>query len=266
MKTVRLLTLTSLFAASTALAHTMNVLPSHYVQSKTGGFVTVDLFASNMTFQADKGVGVEGFKVVVPDGSIAKPTAAVQGKRKSIADVELAVAGTYRLEMGGQPRYFTSYKVGGEQKRLMGDKQKAAKELPKDATDVVTTQGRNRALAFVTVNAPTDAVLKTTGQGLEFSFDRHPADIVAGEAVTVTLTLNGKPVEGIKADLSFDGELYRNDPARQHLVTDKAGQFSFTPADAGRYLLEASAEAPLKSAKADKIREGFTLSFEAALP
>ena len=121
MKTVRLLTLTSLFAASTALAHTMNVLPSHYVQSKTGGFVTVDLFASNMTFQADKGVGVEGFKVVLPDGSIAKPTAAVQGKRKSIADVELAVAGTYRLEMGGQPRYFTSYKVGGEQKRLMGD-------------------------------------------------------------------------------------------------------------------------------------------------
>ena len=130
MKTVRLLTLTSLFAASTALAHTMNVLPSHYVQSKTGGFVTVDLFASNMTFQADKGVGVDGFKVVLPDGSIAKPTAAVQGKRKSIADVELAVAGTYRLEMGGQPRYFTSYKVGGEQKRLMGDKQKAAKELP----------------------------------------------------------------------------------------------------------------------------------------
>ena len=48
MKTVRLLTLTSLFAASTALAHTMNVLPSHYVQSKTGGFVTVDLFASKL--------------------------------------------------------------------------------------------------------------------------------------------------------------------------------------------------------------------------
>lgn len=266
MKTVHLFTLSALFAASSAVAHTMNVVPSHYVQSKTGGFVTVDLFASNMTFQADKGVGIEGFKVVLPDGAVRKAVSATVGKRKSMADVELPVAGTYRLEMGGQPRYFTSYKVGGEQKRLMGDKQKAAKELPKDATDVVTTQGRNRAMAFVTVNGPTDTVLKTTGQGLEFSFDRHPADIVAGEAVTVTLTLNGKPVEGVKADLSFDGELYRNDPARQHLVTDKAGQFSFTPANAGRYLLEASAEAALKSEKADKIREGFTLSFEAALP
>jgi uncharacterized GH25 family protein len=266
MKKVHLFALSALFAASSALAHTMNVVPSHYVQSKTGGFVTVDLFASNMTFQADKGVGIEGFKVVLPDGTVTKAVSATLGKRKSMADVELPVAGTYRLEMGGQPRYFTSYKVGGEQKRLMGDKQKAAKELPKDATDVVTTQGRNRAMAFVTVNGPTDTVLKTTGQGLEFSFDRHPADIVAGEAVTVTLTLNGKPVAGVKADLSFDGELYRNDPARQHLVTDKAGQFSFTPANAGRYLLEASTEAALKSDKADKIREGFTLSFEAALP
>lgn len=266
MNTVRLLTLCTIFAGTSALAHTMNVVPSHYVQSKTGGFVTVDLFASNMTFQADKGVGVDGFKVVLPDGSVTKAAQTAQGKRKSLADVELPVAGTYRLEMGGQPRYFTSYKIGGEQKRLMGDKQKAAKELPKEATDVVTTQGRNRALAFVTVNGPTDTVLKTTGQGLEFSFDRHPADIVAGEAVTVTLTLNGKPVKGVKADLSFDGELYRNDPARQHLLTDNAGQFSFTPANAGRYLLEASVEAPLQSDKADKLREGFTLSFEAALP
>jgi hypothetical protein len=31
-------------------------------------------------------------------------------------------------------------------------------------------------------------------------------------------------------------------------------------------LLEASAEMMLKSAQADKIREGFSLSFEAALP
>jgi len=266
MKTVFLLSLTSLLAASAAMAHTMNVVPSHYVQSKTGGFVTVDLFASNMTFQADKGIAVDAFKVVLPDGTVAKPAAAVQGKRKSIADVALPVAGTYRLEMGGQPRFFTSYSIGGEQKRLMGDKQKAAKELPKDATNIVTTQGRNRALAFITVNAPTDTVLKTSGQGLEFSFDRHPADIVAGEALTVTLTLNGKPAAGLKAELSFDGEVYRNDPARQHLTADANGKISFTPAQSGRYLLEASAEMMLKSAQADKIREGFSLSFEAALP
>lgn len=266
MKLNKILSLALIAATGSAVAHTMNVVPSHYVQSKTGDYVTVDLFASNMTFQADKGVGVEGFKVVQPDGTVSKPAAAVQGKRKSMADVELKTAGTYRLEMGGQPRFFTSYELNGERKRLMGDKQKAAAELPKGATNVVTTQGRSRALAFVTVNGPTDTVLQTTGQGLEFQLDRHPADIVAGEAVTVTLTLNGKPASGVKADVSFDGELYRNEPGRQHLLTDAKGQFSFTPQLPGRYLLEASTEAELKSAKADKVREAFTLSFEAALP
>ncbi|MDZ7902466.1 MAG: hypothetical protein U5L01_07980 [Rheinheimera sp.] len=42
------------------------------MQSKTGGFITVDLSATNMTFQADKGIGVEGFQVYLPDGSISK--------------------------------------------------------------------------------------------------------------------------------------------------------------------------------------------------
>ncbi|MDZ7868976.1 MAG: DUF4198 domain-containing protein [Rheinheimera sp.] len=112
MKTIRLLALGSVFAGSAAMAHTMNVLPSHYVQSKTGGFVTVDLFASNMTFQADKGVGVDGFKVVLPDGSVAKPAAAVQGKRKSMADVELAAAGTYRLRNGRTAALFHQLQTG----------------------------------------------------------------------------------------------------------------------------------------------------------
>jgi len=266
MKLTKLVAVLALAGSASALAHTMNVLPSHYVQSKTGGHITVDLFASNMTFQADKGVGVDGFKVVLPDGSISKAESAVQGKRKSIADVALPQAGTYRLENGGQSRFFTSYVLNGERKRLMGDKQKAKAELPKGAEQVVTTQGRSRALAFVTVNAPTDTVLKTTGQGLEFMFDKHPADIVAGESVTVALLFNGKPVPKVKADIAFDGELYRNEPGRQHFVTDDKGQFSFTPASPGRYLLETAYEANAASDKADKIREGLTLTFEAALP
>lgn len=266
MKLTKLVAVLALTGSAGALAHTMNVLPSHYVQSKTGGYITVDLFASNMTFQPDKGVGVDGFKVILPDGSSGKAESAAQGKRKSILDVALPQAGTYRLENGGQPRFFTSYVLNGERQRLMGDKQKAKAELPKGAEQVVTTQGRSRAIAFVTVNGPTDTVLKTTGKGLEFTFDKHPADIVAGEAVTVTLLLDGKPVKDVKADIAFDGELYRNEPGRQHYVTDSKGQFSFTPAQPGRYLLETAVEANSSSDKADKIREGLTLTFEAALP
>lgn len=252
--------------SSAVFAHTMTVVPSHFVQSKTGGFITVDLSATNMTFQADKGIGVEGFQIYLPDGSVTKPAAVFQGKRKSLADVALTTDGTYRLENGGSARFFTSYELNGERKRLMGDKQKAAKELPKAAEKVTTTQGRNRAFAFVTVNKPTDNVVTPTGQGLEFKMDRHPADIVAGEVVTMTLLVDGKPAAAVELDLSRDGELYRNEPGRVHHTTDKTGSFSFTAPEAGRYLLEASYEADSKSEKADKVRESFTWTFEVALP
>ncbi len=247
-------------------AHTLTVVPSHYVQSKTGGWVSVDVSATNMTFQWDKGIPLDNFKVFAPDGKQGTVAAIYQGKRKSQAELELLTDGTYRLELGNGSRYFTSYEVNGERKRLMADKQQRAAKLPADAKKVVTTQGTSKALAFITVNQPSAAVLALTNNGLEFQFDRHPADIVATEAVTVTLLMNGKPAAGVTLDLSRDGELYRNEPERVHHTTDASGKFSFTPPVAGRYLLEASYQADVNNALTDQVREGFTLSFEVALP
>lgn len=255
----------ALFAAQLS-AHTLTVVPSHYVQSKTGSFVSVDVSASNMTFQVDKGISLDAFYVYLPDGSKVKPAAVFQGKRKSQADVELVTDGTYRLELGNGTRYFTSYELKGERKRLMANKKELETKLPKGAEKVVTTQGNSRALAFVTVNKPNDTVLALNNQGLEFQFDRHPADIVAGETVTVTFLMNGKAAAGVELDLSREGELYRNDPQRTHHTTDNSGTFVFTAPVAGRYLLEASYQAKSQSELADKVREGLTLSFEAALP
>ncbi len=266
MAIAKLTGLAALLFASQLPAHTLTVVPSHYVQSKTGSFVSVDVSASNMTFQADKGIGLDAFYVWLPDGRKVKPAAVYQGKRKSQAEVELATDGTYRLELGNGSRYFTSYELKGERKRLMANKKERAAKLPQGAEKVVTTQGNSRALAFVTVNKPSEAVLKLQNKGLEFQFDRHPADIVAGEEVTVTLLMNGKPAAGVELDLSREGELYRNEPERKHHKTDSSGKFVFSAPVAGRYLLEASYQADIASELADKVREGFTLSFEAALP
>ncbi len=267
MKTTKLVLGMMLTGMTLSLqAHTLTVVPSHYVQSKTGSFISVDVSASNMTFQADKGIDLKAFHVVNPDNTAGHVVSSYQGKRKSQADVELKQEGTYRLELGGMPRFFTSYELDGKRERLMGNKQEAAAKLPKGATKVVTTQGRNRAMAFVTVKKPSDQVLALTGKGLEFSFDKHPADIVASEPVTVTMMFDGKPVAGVELHLSFDGELYRNEPGRIEHKTDASGQFTFTPATPGRYLLEGSYMTDIASAQADKLREGFTLSFEAALP
>ena len=247
-------------------AHTVTVVPSHYVQSKTGGWVSVDVSATNMTYQWDKGIPLENFKVFNPNGQQGKIGAVYQGKRKSQADIELATEGTYRLELGNGSRFFTSYEVKGERKRLMANKKERAAQLPPGAEKVVTTKSNSRAMAFITVNKPSDTVLALNNKGLEFQFDRHPADIVATEAVTITLLVDGKPAEGVELDLSREGELYRNEPERVRHTTDTSGKFSFTAPVAGRYLLEASYQTDVQNELTDKIREGFTLSFEAALP
>src|SRR5690606_28094394 len=114
----------------------------------------------------------------------AKPvTEHYKGKRKSVADVQLAGDGTYRLELANPLRFFTSYEINGERKRLMANKQARTAQLPAGATKVETVQMRSHNFAYITVNGPTDTVLRVQGEGLELSSNTHPADVVAKEAL-----------------------------------------------------------------------------------
>lgn len=252
--------------AAPAYSHTLYVLPSHFVIATDSSWITVDMSAANMTFQADKGVSPANFSLYLPDGTLQRADASHHGKRKSMVDVQLSSDGTYRLELGGPARYVTSYQLNGERKRVPGDKTERAANLPAGADDVQTTQSRSKAISYVTVKQPTISVLKPRGEGLELQSNLHPADIVASEPVTISLLLDGKAVAGVALELSFDGENYRDDAKRIHGETDSDGNFSFTPATAGRYLLEARYSAAVNSAKADRISEALTWSFEVALP
>ncbi len=258
--------LSGLIAAGSACAHTLWLLPSHYVLSKQDSWIAVDASAANMTFVPDKGIGLNSLKLYTPDGTAQDVTTVYQGKRKSMADVQLGGDGTYRLEMANPLRYFTSYELNGERKRLMANKQERATQLPKGAEKVETVQMRSRNYAYITVNSPTDTVVKPQGQGLELVGKVHPADVVAAEPVSFVFQLDGKAQSGVKGILSFDGELYRNDAGRIEFETGADGVFSFTPATAGRYLIEAAFAADSNSALADKVRESVTYTFEVALP
>ncbi len=258
--------LSGLIAASSACAHTLWLVPSHYVLSKQDSWIAVDASAANMTFVPDKGIGLNNLKLYRPDGQITDITSVYQGKRKSMADVQLSGDGTYRVEMANPVRFFTSYELNGERKRLMANKQERAAQLPAGAQKVETTQMRSRNYAYVTVNSPTDSVVTPQGQGLELIGQLHPADVVAGETTSFVFQLDGKAQSGVKGILSVDGELYRNDAGRIEFETGSDGVFSFTPAKAGRYLIEASYAADSHSALADKVRESVTYTFEVALP
>lgn len=260
------LLLSSLLISGSLSAHTLWVVPSHYVLSKPDSWIAVDASAANMTFVPDKGIGLKALKLYSPDGSVKQVTDVYQGKRKSMADVQLGGDGTYRIELANPLRYFTTYEVNGERKRLMANKQERAAQLPEGATKVETVQMRSRNYAYVTVNGPTDTVVKLRGEGLELSSSTHPADAVATEELTFVFSLDGKVQSGVKGVLSFGNELYRNEAGRIDFETAADGSFSFTPEQAGRYLIEASYSTDTETALADKVRESVTYTFEVALP
>lgn len=263
-KTVSMLA--AMLIGGVAQAHTLWVVPSHYVLSKPGSWIAVDAAASNMTFVPDKGIGLDGLKLYTPDGKHQVVTDVYKGKRKSMADVLLPADGTYRLELSGAPRFFTMYELNGERKRIMADAQARKAQLPAGATKVETIQSRSRSYAYVTVNAPTKTVTQLQGEGLELLGSVHPSDVVAGEELAFVFYLNGKVQADVKGVLSIGGELYRNDAGRIEFTTDSAGRFSFVPEQAGRYLIEAGYSTEIDSDKADKLRESVTYSFEVALP
>ena len=211
-----------------SLAHTLWLMPSHFVLSGEDTWISVDLSAANMTFVPDKGISLQSLKLYLPDGKVQDVTSVHQGKRKSMADVQLAGDGTYKLEMANPLRFFTSYELNGERKRLMANKQERTAQLPKGATKVETTQMRSRNFAYITVNSPTNTVVKLQGEGLEISSKVHPADVVAEEPLQLVFNLDGKPQAGVKGVLSYEGELYRNDAGRVEFETNAYGIFSFT--------------------------------------
>lgn len=265
MKKMILATLLALCSASAA-AHTLWVLPSHFVLSSEDSWISVDVSAANMTFVADKGVSPANLAIVFPDGERHAFAQSYQGKRKSQADHQLTMDGTYRIELGGPARYFTFFQEDGQRRRIMANKQERAAQLPANATDVVTTRSRGRALSYVSVNAPNQTALALSNDGLELKLLTHPADVVATEPVRWQFVLDGKPIADVKVELSREGELYRDDAGRELLNSDANGYLTFTPQVPGRYVIEASVQLDSTDALADQVRESLTLTFEAALP
>lgn len=265
MKKLMISALLVLCSASVS-AHTLWVLPSHFVLSSEDSWISVDVSAANMTFVADKGVSPANLSIVFPDGERHAFSQSYQGKRKSQADHQLTMDGTYRVELAGPARYFTFFEEDGERRRLMVNKQERAEKIPANATNVVTTRSRGRALSYVSVNAPNKTALALHNEGLELKFLTHPADVVATELVQWQFMLDGQPAADVQIELSREGELYRDTVGREVLTSDAEGLIRFTPPEPGRYLLEASLQQESTSALADRVRESLTLTFEAALP
>jgi len=260
----------SALIASVANAHPRWVLPSQFTVSKEGGeWVTFDVTASHGTFVMDKPAGSETARIVMPDGRQERPNFVLLGKRRSVFDFYFEEEGTHKVRVNMVPSYSTYYKVGKRdtKKRLKANKAERAASLPEGARDVETTLWFTRAETYINVGKPNDKALELQGQYLELFPITHPADIVAEEPVKFQLFFNGKPQQGVKAEITREGTLYRNQSEQIDVVSDEHGFIEFTPEIAGRYLLKSLYKTPLENNQlADNVGASIHFTFEVVLP
>ncbi|MBT1443622.1 DUF4198 domain-containing protein [Shewanella sp. JM162201] len=267
----KLLPLAALLLTPLAQAHDRWILPSHFNVSGEDGkgvWISADVSASERMFEFDKPFGAEDVQIITPDGSAAKPAASFRGNRRAVFDYELTSDGTYKLEKEAKPRYFSRYKIKGQDKpaRIAADKETAKAAMPKDGYELESALYFSRVESYVTLNKPSEQAFKPSGEFLELVPVTHPADFIEGEALTLSLLFNGKAAAGVKVTVVADGMQYRNQAEETALSSDDKGQIRFTPPKAGRYLLHAELESPLPDTRlADKAVSEIFLTFEANL-
>ncbi|CAE6955579.1 Domain of unknown function (DUF4198) [Vibrio sp. B1FIG11] len=258
-----------LAAATTAQAHPRWVLPSHFTVSKEGGdWLSFDVTASHGTFVFDKPAGSEQAFVIMPDGRSERPNFVVRGKRRSMFDFYFEEEGTHKVAINNQPSYYTQYKAGRRDtvKWAKASKADRASVIPEKARDVVTQLSYTRAESYVTVGMPTEKALEIEGKLLEMKPLTHPSDIIEGEEVIFQFFFNGEPQQGVTAEITREGTLYRNHQEQIDVVSDKDGKITFTPEVAGRYLMKANYKGELKNDPlADKASANVHLTFETQL-
>ena len=274
-----LLAAAALFSIPTVVsAHRLWMLPSGTVFSGTDGWVTVDFAASNDLFYADHQPGrLEGVRIWQPDGSAGQLQNGATGRYRSVFDVKLDKAGTWKIgtEMSG---LMGSFKVNGEEKRVGGRggppgpdgvrrPPLTVADIPADATDVKLTETTNRNQIFVTAGEPTRTVLKPTGKGLEIDFLTHPDELVAGEAARFRFLVDGEPASGLKVTVVPGGKRYRNAEGARELTTGADGVLAIDWPAAGMYWLSASHEDAKPSvARATARRMGYVTTLEVMTP
>jgi len=263
----KFIALTLTCAISTqALAHSRWVLPTHFnLSAEKGEWIMVDITASNETFNVDKAMGADLVKIITPDGKVSRPSSTYKGHRKSVVDYFLKESGTYKITNNSNAAYMTSYKINGDRKRLWANKEELSGKLPAGAKEIQTTYRYSRIESYVTMNTPSNN-FKTDGKLLELIPVTHPSDIAENEKVTFTFLFNGKAQKNVSVEITADGVRYRNDPQTLKLLSNEKGEITFTPKNAGRYLLIAEhQENTPQSALADQQMGSVFLTFEAQL-
>lgn len=245
-----------------AQAHKAWLLPSATVLSGKQPWITVDAAVSNDLFYFNHvPLRSEALKITAPDGSTLAPQNLHTGKFRTVFDLPLDQAGTYRIASASSG-LFARWEENGQPKGWRGTAENFAREVPKDAATLQVTQGANRIETFVTNGAPSSGALAPSGRGLELLPETHPNDLYAGETARFRLQIDGKPAAGVTVEIVPGGSRYRDRLDAIAATTDADGAFSVIWPAAGMYWLQASIEDDKAAPPATSRRASYVATLE----
>ncbi len=239
------------FAA--AHAHDVWLLPSSTVLSKPA-WITVDGAAGNDKFHYNHAalrVAPEALGATAPDGTRIAAENLMQGKLRTVFDLNLTQTGTYRVNVVNSG-ISAMWKEGDQTKRFRGNAEAFARDVPANAAELRVSEGVSRIESFVTVGKP--SALKAVGEGLELVPVTHPNDLFAGETATFAFHVDGKPAAGLEVVIIRGGNRYRDQLGEMKFTTDAEGKFSVKWPEAGQYWLDADAQDDKTTVKQAKER------------
>lgn len=230
-----------------AEAHRGWVLPSATVLPNNGPWVSFDAAVSNDIFHADHApMRIEGLKIVSPSGQEVAPQNASTGKFRSVFDVELTEAGTWKA-YSASSGLTASWEEEGKRKfwpprGTAYSKEGFDKNVPKKADKLSVVQSSRRMETFFTSGNVSNSVLKPTNIGLELVPVTHPNDLVKDEKAVFSFLIDGKPAVNAEVEIVPAGRRYRDNEDAIELKTDKNGKVEIEWPQAGQYWMEVSYE------------------------
>ena len=249
-----------------AHAHRTFIVPSSTVLAGNAPWVSFDAAAATDVFYYDHvALKLDTLLITAPDGSTANAENASTGKFRSSFDLHTTQVGTYKISLVNDAM-MASYKENGAIKRWRGTAEALAKEIPTNAEELQVTQIQGRIETFVTNGKPSKKALEVSNKGLEMIAISHPNDLVAGEAASFRLLLDGKPAAGVKVTVIAGGIRYRQKLDEQILTADADGKFSVNWQGAGLYWLEAATKDSKTNLAAAKERRASYVATLEVLP
>ncbi|WP_416306169.1 DUF4198 domain-containing protein [Neptunicella sp. SCSIO 80796] len=254
-------TIFTVISSRTSYAHTPYLYPSSFEVSKKG-IVSLDASFAEKFFVPEVAFNDSIFHIVTPQSHSITPDTIMKLNLRTAVEHKISDDGTYRFSTGRRlGRVFKIYEIDGERKSLENPQD----PVPAGGKLLSFFQSDTMAETYVTKGAPDKGALVAYNQGLEFVALTHPNDLFVGESIKLRSQFEGDPLARLKIDIFLANNQFSDEKPLLTTESDSKGEFSFTPKQAGNYLLRARhrSKAPAGS-DAPEISNTYTLVLEAA--